>query len=243
MKGRGIVHRQQGMESKTSPLKLLQVCMTSHITEVSQLPAPVTRHCILRIQLLLHWSLIPVEITWVKFYNELLFPKSIKEPPPPYHPLFSTAVTAIWGGFRTWNIEEYAGNTKVRISSQVWYTKTMTSLSLVLQFVEGEKRYCHLCYRTNKYLKTTTGYCLMSLVHLSSLLHFFAIKNFQGYFDNKSSLDSDQVVYICDCRAVSWDDRCSAIWHAFQLVLLGEVLEALQELKPARWGPAALSHE
>lgn len=85
----------------------------------------------------------------------------------------------------------------------------------MLQFVGGEKRYCHLYYRHNKYLKTITENYLMSLVHLCSPTDFLAVRNFQGYFDNKSSLDSDQVVYICDCRAVSWDDRCLAILACF----------------------------
>jgi len=83
----------------------------------------------------------------------------------------------------------------------------------------------------------------MSLVHLCSPSDFLAVWNFQGYFDNKSCLDSDQVVYICDCKAVSWDDRCLAILAYFSASVLSEVLEALQELKPARWAPAALSHE
>lgn len=88
----------------------------------------------------------------------------------------------------------------------------MISLSLTLQFAEGEERYCHLCYRLNKYLDHNR---LMSLVRLCSPSDFLAVKNFQGYFDNKSCLDSDQVVYICDCKAVSWDDRCLAILACF----------------------------
>lgn len=67
------------------------------------------------------------------------------------------AVTAVAGEFSTREEQEYAGNNGLRVPSQVWYIDSMISFSLTLQFTEGEKRYCHLCYRLNKYLDHNRG--------------------------------------------------------------------------------------
>lgn len=132
---------------------LLQVCKASHAVS-SQCQSPGSTFW--ETSSFFLWSAIPVENTWLKFYNELLFPAGIKDPlysllhAPLRQLLLYRWLRHMRGIGICW---QHWG----RVASQVWYTKPMISLSLMLQFAEGEKRYCHLCYRLNKYLDHNKG--------------------------------------------------------------------------------------
>lgn len=97
------------------------------------------------------WSSTPVATTWLKIYNELLFPSGIKVP---LYSLTHSHCCNRW----LWHTRG------IGICLQHWGKSFQPSqlhknkvFSLMLQFAEGEKRYCHLRYRLSKYLDHIRG--------------------------------------------------------------------------------------
>lgn len=122
-------------------------------------------------------------------------------------------VTAVPGNFSTQEEWEYADNTGARVSSQVCYTKQWF-LSLMLQFAESEKKYCHLCYRLSKYLDHIRGVADKPTSSLL-LIRFPCCQEFPRLFWQQKLLGFRPSYLHLFCKAVSWVEICLVILACF----------------------------